>query len=180
MGAPTAARAVEKALRERLSDKLEQTVWFDPLTQRHAEPGEEAEAFAARLLSAGPGPDEAKVRERLERKKRDLAAAESELSGRKKSKWVTVGTAILDGILSGGRGFSRTRRGLSRVGTVLNQDRMEDAAQARVQDLRAEVDELERQVTGMMVVEATRFEERTVAPARKDVDVLRYDLLWVY
>jgi hypothetical protein len=180
MGAATAARAVEKALRERLSDKLETTVWFDPLTERYAEPGEEAEAFAARLLSAGPGPDEAKLRERLERRQRDLAAAEAELSGRKRSKWLTVGTAILDGILSGGRGFSRTRRGLSRVGTVLNQDRMEDAAEARVQQIRAEVAELDRQVTGMMVVDATRFEERTVAPARKDVDVLRYDLLWVY
>jgi hypothetical protein len=180
MAAGNAARAVEKALKDRLADTLEATVWFDPVTQRYAEPEEDAEAFAGRLLSHGPGPDEAKLRERLDRKKRDLAAAEQELSGRKTSKWMTVGTAILDGILSGGRGFSRTRRGLSRVGTVLNQDRMENAAEARVEDLRAEVADLDRQVTALMAVDSTRFEQKTVTPLKKDVDLLRYDLLWVY
>jgi len=128
MAAATAARAVEKALKERLADKLEVTVWFDPVTERYAQPDEDPEKFAARLLSSGPGPDEAKLREKLERAKRDLEAAEQELSGRKKQKWFSVGTAILGGILSGGRGLARTRRGLSGMGTVLNQDRMEDAA----------------------------------------------------
>jgi hypothetical protein len=180
MAAATAARAVERALKERLADKLEATVWFDPVTERHAEPDEDPEKFAARLLSTGPGPDEARLRERLERKKRDLQAAEQELSGRKKQKWFSVGTAILGGILSGGRGLARTRRGISGMGTVLNQDRMEDAAESRVEQLRAEVEELDRQVTALMVVDSTRFEKRTLTPARKDVDVLRYDLLWVY
>jgi hypothetical protein len=180
MGAATSARAVERALKERLADKLEVTVWFDPLTERHAEPDEEPEAFAARLLSTGPGPDEAKLRERLERKKRDLQAAEQELSGRKKEKWFSVGTAILGGILSGGRGLSRARRGISGMGSVLNKDRMEGAAESRVEQLRAEVEELDRQVTGLMVVDSSRFEKKTLTPARKDVDLLRYDLLWVY
>jgi hypothetical protein len=180
MAAATAARAVEKALKERLADKLEVTVWFDPVTERYAQPGEDPEKFAARLLSTGPGPDEARLREKLERAKRDLQAAEQELSGRKKQKWFSVGTAILGGILSGGRGLARTRRGLSGMGTVLNQDRMEDAAESRAERLRAEVQDLDRQVTALMVVDETRFEEKTLTPARRDVDVLRYDLLWVY
>jgi hypothetical protein len=180
MAAATAARAVEKALKERLADKLEVTVWFDPVTERYAQPDEDPEKFAARLLSSGPGPDEAKLREKLERAKRDLEAAEQELSGRKKQKWFSVGTAILGGILSGGRGLARTRRGLSGMGTVLNQDRMEDAAESRAERLRAEVAELDRQVMALMVVDSTRFEEKTLTPARRDVDVLRYDLLWVY
>lgn len=180
MAAGTATRAVEKALKERLSDKLQVEVWFDPVTQRYAAPGEDPEAFAARLLSTGPGPDEAKLRERLERKKRDLAAAEQEASGRKTQKWFSVGTAILGGILSGGRGLARTRRGLSGMGTVLSQDRMEGAAEARAVDLRAEVADLDRQVTALMVVDRARFEQKTLAPAKKDVDLLRYDLLWVY
>ena len=180
MGAATAARAVEKALKERLADKLEVTVWFDPVTERYAQPGEDPEKFAARLLSAGPGPDEARLREKLERAKRDLQAAEQELSGRKKQKWFSVGTAILGGILSGGRGLARTRRGLSGMGTVLNQDRMEDAAESRAERLRAEVADLDRQVTALMTVDSARFEEKTLTPNRRDVDLLRYDLLWVY
>jgi hypothetical protein len=180
MAADTAARAVERALKERLAEKLEATVWFDPVTERYAQPGEDAEKFAARLLSAGPGPGEAKLREKLERAKRDLQAAEQELSGRKKQKWFSVGTAILGGILSGGRGLARTRRGLSGMGTVLNQDRMEGAVESRVERHRAEVEELDRQVTALMVVDSTRFEEKTLTPARRDVDLLRYDLLWVY
>ena len=113
-------------------------------------------------------------------KKRDRQAAEQERSGRKKQKWFSVGTAILGGILSGGRGLTRTRRGISGMGTVLNQDRMEDAAESRAEQLRAEVADLDRQVTALMVVDSTRFEKKTLAPARKDVDLLRYDLLWVY
>jgi hypothetical protein len=184
MAGAAAARAVEKALRERLADKLEVTVWYDPVTERYGQPGEEAEAMAARLLSAGPGPDEAKLRERQEKKKRELDVAERALSGRKKQKWFSVGTAILSnlpGLLSGGRrAISRVSRGVSGVGTVLNQDRMEDAAEARVEQLRAEVAELDRQVTALMIVDATRFEEKRLAPAKRDVDLLRYDLLWVY
>lgn len=182
LSAPTGARAVEKALKERLADKLAATVWFDPVTGRQAEPDEDAASFAARLLGAGAGPDEAKLRERLERKTRDLAAAEQELSGRRKEKWYSVGAAILTnlpGILSG-RGMTRFRRGASGVGSVLTKDRMEDAAQARVDALKAEVAELERQVTQLMVVDESRFEHREVRPARTDVDVLRYELLWVY
>jgi hypothetical protein len=184
MAGANAARAVEKALKDRLAEKLEAAVWFDPVTERYGQPGEDAEALAARLLSAGPGPHEAKLRERLEKKKRDLDAAERDLSGRKKQKWWSVGAAVLSnlpGLLGGRRGaISRVSRGVSNVGSVLSQDRMEDAAEARVEELKAEVAELERQVTALMVVDSSRFEQTTVAPLKKDVDLLRYDLLWVY
>ena len=66
------------------------------------------------------------------------------------------------------------------MGSVLNQDRMEDAAEAKVEHLRAEVQALDSQVTALMNVDSARFEEKTVTPARRDVDLLRYDLLWVY
>jgi hypothetical protein len=184
MAGAAAARAVEKALKERLADKLEATVWYDPVTEAYGQPGEEAEALAARLLSAGPGPEEARLRERLEKKKRELETAERDLSGRKKQKWFSVGTAILSnlpGLLGGSRrAISRVSRGVSGVGTVLNQDRMEDAAEGKVGQLKAEVAELDRQVTALMVVDSARFEQKTVAPAKRDVDLLRYDLLWVY
>ena len=64
--------------------------------------------------------------------------------------YLRVGTAILGGILSGGRALGRTRRGLSGMGTVLNQDRMEDAAESRAERLRAEVADLDRPVREIM------------------------------
>jgi len=171
-------KAVEKALKDRLADKLEATVWYDPITEQHALPGEDVEAFGKRLLSARPGPDEAKLRDKLEKKKRDLAAAERNLSGRKQETWMAVGTALLrnlPGLLGGRRSVN-----LSGAGGVLTKNRMENDAEARVEELRAEVAELDKQVTALMMVDASRFEERTVAPAKGDVKVLRYDLVWVY
>jgi len=171
---------VEKALKDRLADKLTTKVWFDPVTQRSAEPGEDAEAFASRLRITGTGQGEAKLREKLEAKKRALDAAEQEVSGRKKEKWFSVGAAILNNlpsILSGGRGIGR--RGISNVGGMLGKERMEDAAEARRDALKAEVDDLNGQLTGLVNVDATRFEQRDVRPAKADVKLLRYELLWV-
>jgi Helicase HerA, central domain len=171
-------KAVEKALKDRLADKLEATVWYDPITEQHARPGEDVDAFGKRLLSARPGPEEGKLREKLERKKRDLAAAERELSGRKQETWMAMGSALLrnlPGLLGGRRSIS-----LSGAGGVLSKNRMENNAEARVEELRAEVAELDKQVTALMMVDASRFEERTVAPAKGDVKLLRYDLVWVY
>jgi hypothetical protein len=171
-------KGVEKALKERLADKLEATVWFDPITEQHARPGEDVQEFGKRLLSAGPGPEEAKLREKLEKKKRDLATAERELSGRKQETWLAVGSALLQnlpGLLRGRRSVS-----LSGAGSVLSRNRMENNAEARVADLRVEVAELDKQVSALMMVDASRFEERTITPARSDVKVLRYDLVWLY
>jgi hypothetical protein len=171
-------KAIEKALKDRLPSKLEALVWFDPVTEQYGLPGEEPEAFAKRLLSSGPGPQEAELREKLEKKKRELANAERELSGRKKETWLSVGGAILQNLpLIFGRRRSVSVAGAS---SVLSKNRMENEAEERVEELRAEVAALDRKVTGLMVVDDTRFEQRPLAPVKSDVKLLRYDVVWVY
>jgi hypothetical protein len=172
------AKGVERVLKDRLADKLEATFFFDPLTETYSQPGEDADAFAARLLSAGPGKEEAKLREKLERKKRELAMAEQELSGRKAETWMAVGSAILSniGLLTGGR----RRISLYGASSAMSRNRMENSVEARVEALKAEVAELDQQVTALMVVEPSRFEEKTLEPSRSDVSILRYDVVWIY
>ncbi|OFV88551.1 MAG: hypothetical protein A2V74_02695 [Acidobacteria bacterium RBG_16_70_10] len=88
---------------------------------------------------------------------------------------MALGSAVLQniGLLTGRR---RTIRG---AGTVLTKDRLEDSAAARVEALRAEVAELEHQLASLTEVDASRFEESGLAPARGGVAILRYDLVWV-
>jgi hypothetical protein len=169
------ARAVEKVLKERLSDKLTQQIYYDPVSRATSAPGEDQAAFAARLQAAGGGAQAEKLRERLERKRRDLAGAEQDLSGRKTEKWAALGTAILSNIgLLGGR-----KRTITGAGTVLSKNRMENTAEARVEGLRAEVAELERDLAAQAGVDPGRFEVRIARPGRSEIDVLRYDLVWV-
>jgi hypothetical protein len=179
MGPAGAAKTLERVLKERLADKLDATFWFDPISQRYSHPGEDAEAFAVRLRAAGPSPEEDRLRERLEKKKRELEAAERELSGRKTETWGAVATAVLHniGLFMGGR---RRSVSVSGVGSVLSKNRMENAAEARAEELRAEVAELDRQLTAHMTGDASRFEERAISPSRADVKVLRLGVLWVY
>jgi hypothetical protein len=170
------ARGVERVLKERLSDKLAQEIWYDPLTKATSAPGEDAAAFAARLQTSGAGSQAEKLRERLDKKRRDLATAEQDLSGRKTEKWAALGTAILSNIgLLGGR-----KRTISGAGTVLTKNRMENTAEARVETLRAEVAELEKDLAEQSGVDPSRFQPRVARPGRAEVDVLRYDLVWVY
>ena len=155
------ARALEKALKDRLAAKLEASVFFDPVTEAYALPGEDSEHFAKRLLSTGPGKQEAGLRERLEAKKRELAAAERELEGRKKETWLSVGGAILSNlpVLFGGR----RHISMSGAGAVLSRNRMENQAEDRVERLRAEVAQLDQKVTSLMVIDDARFEQRPLA-----------------
>ena len=151
-------------------------MWYDPLTERLSEPGEDVAAFAARLRASGPDHREAKLRQRLEKAQRDLQAAEQALSGPRAEKWTAVGTAILSNIgLFGGR-----KRTITGAGTVVSKNRMENAAEARVAELRTGVAELESQLGRLAAVGAERFEQRTVDPVRSDLSILRYDLVWVY
>jgi hypothetical protein len=170
------ARGIEKVLKERLPDKLSVTLFADPVTKASSLPGETREAFAARLKAAGTGGDEVKLREKLEKKKRDLEVARQSLSGRKAETWAAVGSAILSniGLLTG------KKRTVSGAGSVLSKNRMENTAEARVASLEAEVASLEASVAEIAEVDPSRFEERSVVPARSDVKVLRYDLVWVY
>jgi len=170
------AKALEKALRERLPDKLAVTVFLDPVTKETSQPGETREAFASRLGTEAGGAAEARLRETLERKKRDLAMREQDLTGRKSEKWMAFGSAVLQNIGL----FTGRKRTISGAGTVLTKSRLEDTAEARVEALRAEVAQLEQEAAAHATIDPGRFAEQELVPAKTGVKLLRYDLLWVY
>jgi hypothetical protein len=170
------ARGVEKAVRDRLPDKLALTLLRDPVTGELSRPGETREAFAARIAAEGGGAATAKLRERLDKKRQDLSVREQDVAGRRQEKWLAVGSAVLRniGLLTG------RRRSVSGVSSVLTKNRMEDTAEARLEALRAEIGELERQLAAATDVDSARLEEQALVPARGSVKLLRCDFLWVY
>jgi hypothetical protein len=172
--ATSAAHGIEKTLKERLPDKLAQNLWYDPVTNAASQAGEDKAAFAARLQTGGGAG--ARIQDKLERKRRELATAEQELAGRKTEKWAALGTAILSniGLLTG------RKRTITGAGSVLTKNRMENTAESRVEALRAEVAELEGALGGPGGIDPERLQPRAVVPGRSDVKVLRYDLVWVY
>jgi hypothetical protein len=169
-------KAIERLLKERLPDKLEATIFEDPKTQTTSEPGETRDAFLARLQAAAGGPKAEKLRDQLEKKKRDLAAREQDLSGRKTEKWMAVGGAILSnlGLLMG------RKRTISGAGTVLSKNRMENTAEARVDGLKAEIAQIEAELLALGDVDPARLVETKLVPTRGSVKILRYEILWVY
>jgi hypothetical protein len=161
------AKGIERALKERLPDKLATVVWTDPVTRAVSRPGEDRAAFAARVAGEGGGGKAAKLQEKLEKKKRDLAAREGELTGRKTEKWAALGTAIFKGSISG-------------AASVLSKNRMENSAEARVQALKAEIAELELQLQPLRQPDAGRLQETPIVPSKTAVTVLESHLLWVH
>jgi hypothetical protein len=173
--AAAGAKGIEKALKDRLADKLAVTVYSDPVTKEASEPGEDRAAFAARLTASAGGSAAERLQDKMDKKQRDLAAREADLSGRKTEKWTALGSAVLQNIGL----FTGRKRTISGAGTVLSKNRMENNAEARVEALRAEVEELKRQLAEAQTVDPARFEEETVVPARTAVKILRYDLVWI-
>jgi hypothetical protein len=169
--AAATGRMIEKAIRDRLPDRLAVSVWVDPMTGATSTPGESAAAFAARVGTGGA--TVAKLTAKLEKKRRDLAAREEEMTGRKTEKWAALGSAVITNVF--GRG-----RGLSGASTVLTKNRMENAAEARVAGLKSEIAALEKDLSTFTSVDPGRFEPRTVIPARTQVKLLRSALLWVF
>jgi hypothetical protein len=174
--AEAGAKGIERALKERLPDKLALTIWVDSVTKTTSQPGEDQDAFVARLSAAGGGAKAEKLRDVLEKKRRELATKQQELSGRKSEKWAAVGTAVLSniGLLLG------RKRTISGAGSVLSKNRMENTAEARVEALKAEIAAAEADLAQLAAVDATRLESREVVPSRTDVKVLRYDVVWIY
>jgi hypothetical protein len=172
--ASAGTKGIEKALRERLDDQLGVTIFRDPVTKSASKPGETREAFAGRIGAGGSASDP--LRQKLEKKRADLAVREQDVAGRKQEKWLAIGSAVLSniGLLTG------KKRSVSGVGSVLSKNRMEDTAEARLEALRAEVRELERQVAETASVDPARLVEESLAPARGGVGLLRYDLIWVH
>jgi hypothetical protein len=170
-----AGRDIEKALRQRLPDRLEATVFVDPDTGARSDPGETREAFVRRLHAGRGGKAAEKIRSRLAKKKATLAVREQEFEGRRQEKWFAIGKAVLRMA-----GLLGRRRSTSGVGSVLTKDRLEDKAEARVEAVRAEVRELEGQLLKLEDVNSASLEETALRPSRGDVKVLRYDLAWIY
>ena len=171
-----AAKELERALKARLPDKLTQAAFRDPVTGETSRPGETRQAFAARLASDGGGDTARSLRQKLEKKKSDLALREQEVTGRRQEKWMAVGSAVLNNI---GLIFGK-KRTVTGVSSVLTKNRMEDNAEARLEQLRAEVAGLESELAQASDVDPARFEAQAVAPVRGGVTLLREDLVWVY
>ena len=165
------ARAIERSVRDRLPDRLTVSVAFDPYTGASSQPGEPVSAFAVRVGTGGN--KSAKLREKIDKKRRDLAAREEEMAGRKTEKWAAVGSAVLSNV------FGRSKS-LSGAASVLSKNRMENAAEARVAGLKSEIKSLEEQLATFSSVDPSRFESRVLVPSRTNVKVLRTALLWVY
>jgi hypothetical protein len=173
--AEAGARGIEKILKERLPDKLALKAYVDPVTKEESQPGEDKAAFAARVQAGTGGAAAAKIKDRLDKKSRDLAAAEQDLQGRKTEKWTALGSAVLQNIGL----FMGRKRSISGAGAVLTKNRMENNAEARVEGLRAEVADLTAELERVAAVDPSRFEEESLVPARTAVKVLRYDLVWI-
>jgi hypothetical protein len=164
-------RMIEKAIRDRLPDRLAVSVWVDPMTGVTSAPGESAASFAARVGTGGA--TVARLQTKLEKKRRDLAAREEEMAGRSREKWAAVGSAVLSNV------FGKSKS-LSGASTVLSKNRMENAAEARVAGLKSEIAALEKDLSSFTSVDPGRFEPRTIIPSRTQVKLLRSALVWVY
>ena len=168
---PSAVKALEKSVRERLPEKLEAKLLVDPVTKALSTAGESAEGFAKRIAAdAAP----AALRERLEQKKRALEAATAQEKSREIETYASMASAAAD-FLGGLLGKKKSLK-VGKVTSVLTKKRMEGTAESRVETLRAEVAELETKVAPP---DPSRFESVTVVPARSQVDVLSIGVAWV-
>lgn len=165
-------KEAERALKERLPDLLATTLLRDPLTGLLSNPGEDEETFAARVgEKAKPS---AALLDRIEKKKRDLAAAEQTEKARSMETMATMAGAAMD-VLGGLFGKKKSIR-VSKVGSVLSKRRMEGAAETKIEALKAEIEELESKIAAP---DPARFEKVDVVPTRTGVDLLGVGVAWV-
>jgi hypothetical protein len=165
-------KEAEKALRDRLPDLLATTLLRDPLSGLLSNPGEGEVAFAARVgEKAKPA---AALVERIERKRRDLAAAEQAEKSRSMETMASMAGAAFD--VLGGLFGKRKSLKVGKVGSVLSKRRMEGAAETKIETLKAELEELEAKVA---VPDPARFEKVDVVPTKTGVDVLGVGVAWV-
>ena len=170
---PQGVKDVERSIRERLPDKLTERLLLDPVTGKLSNPGENGEAFAARIASSGVDAPAA-LGEKLEKKRRELAAAEEAEKGRSMETIATGLGAAVD-LLGGLLGKRKTLR-VGKVGSVLSKHRMESTAESRVAELRAEVEELEAKVGAP---DPGRFQVVDVVPTKAQVDLVGIGVAWV-
>src|SRR5690606_18876644 len=133
--------------------------------------------LAARI---GSTPAVAKKRTTLDTRiakiERDIALKGEELKGRRFEKWVSILSALLANLnVFTGRSRSVKTTGM---GSVLTKNRMENTAESRRKALEAQLAELKQEREQLDAPDTGRFERRTVKPAKTDVSIVRYDVVW--
>lgn len=160
------------AIKERLPSKLETKLLVDPTTKLISGPTETADAFAARVVGRQDVSKESQSLLRtLEKRRADLAQLEREITTRKAQKWLDVGAGVLG--LFGGR-----RSTMSAASRAVSSHRAQGGAEAKLEDLQVEVQQLEAQLANLKSVDARRFTEQVVVPRPSDVQILR--LCWAF
>lgn len=171
-------KGIERALKARLDDALATQLLYDRASKLLSAPGEDVAAFTVRVRNSPAAiAQRASLQQKLDTKQRSLDARKAEAASRSREKWASMGTAVVSNALGVLFGKKRTVTG---VGTVLSKNRMENTAEARVDQLAADVANLRADLEALDNIDPSRFEQRLVKPAATDVAVIRYDLLWVY
>ncbi len=172
------AKGIERGLKDRLDDCLAANLYYDKDSKLLSQPGEDVTAFAARVSnSPAAAQDRASLQQKLDTKQRTLDQRVAEAKSRKVEKWTSIGTSVVSNVLGMLGGRKRSVTGLS---GVLSKNRMENTAEGRVDQLEADVAALKQQLDALGQVDPSRFEQRLVKPAKTDVSLIRYDVLWVY
>lgn len=163
---------LQAAIKERLPNKLDAKLLVDPITKLISGPTETAEAFATRVIEKqGVAKESQTLLRTLEKRRADLAQMDREITSRKAQKWLDVGAGVLG--LFGGR-----RSTLSAASRAVSSHRMQGGAEAKLEDLQVEVQQLEAQLAAMKDVDPARFTEQLVVPRTTDVQILR--LCWAF
>jgi hypothetical protein len=158
---------------------LQAELIYDPVTKKFSQLGEDEETFAARLGStAGVASKRAAIEKKIAKLERDIAMKGEEISGRKKEKWLSVFTAALSNI-NVFTGKSRRVR-TTGMGSVLTKNRMENTAESRKAAFEAQLSEARQLLDELSAPDISRFERRVIKPAKTDVSIVRYDVVWVY
>ncbi|MBK9964518.1 MAG: hypothetical protein IPP07_06315 [Holophagales bacterium] len=165
-------KEAEKAVKERLPDLLATTLLRDPLSGILSNPDEGEDDFAARV-SEKAKPSAALV-EKIEKKRRDLAAAEQAEKARSMETMASMAGAAFD--VLGGLFAKKTSFKVGKVGGVLSKRRMEGAAETKIETLKAELAELEAKVAAP---DPARFEKVEVIPTKTGIDILGVGVAWV-
>jgi hypothetical protein len=164
---------LQAAVKDRLPSKLETKLLFDPQTKLVSGPTDTVETFTARVAQKQElSKDAAKLLQKIEKRRADAAQLDQELTARKAEKWLSVGAGVLG--LFGGR-----RSSLSSVGKALTNQRQQGGAEAKLEDVQLEIQQLEAQLGQLKEIDARRFEEQVCVPKPADVTVLRMSLAWI-
>ena len=168
-------KAVEKAVRDRLPDRLATVCWWDPATEPARPPGRAPRRRSATGSRRRPRPArQVKLKEKIERRRLDLAAAERDLASRKREKWAAAGAAVLRTWRARLRPQAQHQRRRHRAHQGPHGGHRRGApaqAPGELAGLEAELAARARSTP--------RGVERRLVPSKADVDLLRLELVWI-